>query len=91
VLFILFLITQASLWGERGLLELWSLHRANAQVAESNAALKARNQDLIAQVYELRQGGSVLEEQAREALGMVRPDETFFRVLRPKHSKDTAG
>jgi len=84
-------MVQAALWGERGLLELWNLNHANAKVAESNAALALRNQDLIAQVYELRQGGSVLEEHAREALGMVRPDETFFRVIKvPRRAADGA-
>ena len=89
-LFIIFLSLQVSLWGERGLLELWTLHRSNAQEKINNEKLGERNQILINELADLKSGGSVLEELAREDLGMVKPDETFFKVIENQHiAKDT--
>ena len=91
VLFIVFLSLQVSLWGEHGLLELWSLSRSNQQEAINNEQLKERNQILIDELADLKRGGSVLEELAREDLGMVKPGETFFKVIENKRTtKDTS-
>ena len=81
VLFIVFLSLQISLWGERGLLELWTLNRSNAQETINNENLRERNQKLISELADLKRGGSVLEELAREDLGMIKPGETFFKVI----------
>ncbi len=46
----------------------------------------ARNHKLRMDIDDLKQNGEVLEELAREELGLIKPDEYFFRVLRPaKH------
>lgn len=42
---------------------------------------KRRNEALYAEVEDLRQGQDALEERARDELGMIRPDETFFQVI----------
>jgi len=82
VLFAFFLSLQFSLWGKHGLWGLWSLHRANAEEAMNNEQLKARNQSLIDKISEFKQGGSVLEEYARQDLGMIKPKETFFKIIK---------
>lgn len=40
-----------------------------------------RNQSLYAEVLDLRKGQEAIEERARNELGMVKPDETFFQVI----------
>ncbi len=70
-----------SLFGERGVLELWELKRANALEAANNEVLRERNQRLMSEIADLKHGGSVLEELAREDLGMIKPGETFFKVI----------
>ncbi|MGZ8096634.1 MAG: cell division protein FtsB [Methylosarcina sp.] len=42
---------------------------------------KQRNQALYAEVLDLRKGQEAVEERARNELGMIKPDETFFQVL----------
>ena len=89
VLFLVFLALQVSLWGKNGVLEYWSLTRANNQEAINNEKLRARNQKLINELADLKRGGSTLEELAREDLGMIKPGETFFKVIKnPNTTKD---
>ncbi|MCX7096132.1 MAG: septum formation initiator family protein [Methylobacter sp.] len=48
-----------------------------AQVEEK----RQRNEALYAEVLDLRKGQEAIEERARDELGMIREDETFFHVL----------
>ena len=81
MLFFVLLSLLVSLFGERGILELWALNRSNAQEASNNEILRERNQRLMNEIADLKYGGSVLEELAREDLGMIKPGETFFKVI----------
>jgi cell division protein FtsB len=42
---------------------------------------KERNEALYAEVLDLRKGQEAIEERARDELGMIKEDETFFHVL----------
>ncbi len=42
---------------------------------------KQRNEALNAEIIDLKKGQEAIEERAREELGMIKEDETFFRVL----------
>lgn len=42
---------------------------------------KERNEALYAEVLDLRKGQEAIEERAREELGMIKENETFFYVL----------
>ena len=58
-------------------------HRVEAQVSD-NAARQQRNDALAAEVHDLKDpssGGAAIEERARNELGMVKPGETFYRVV----------
>jgi len=47
------------------------------------ARLEARNAALDAEVQDLKNGGlSVIESRARMTMGMIRPDERFYLVVR---------
>lgn len=73
---------QYKLWyGNGGQDEVAALHaQVDRQVAE-NARLKARNDALAAEVVDLKSGGAAVEERARSELGLVKPGETFYRVI----------
>ena len=89
-LFVVLLSLLASLFGERGVLELWTLNRANEQDTINNERLRERNQRLINDIADLKHGGSVFEELAREDLGMIRPGETFFKIIEQHRTKKDA-
>jgi cell division protein FtsB len=75
---------QYRLWfgasGTRGVAELDQQVR---QQARDNAGLTQRNEALAAEVEDLKSGEAAIEERARSELGMIKPGETFYRVVEP--------
>jgi len=64
-----------------GLPKVRLLQTALQEQQDENAQLAERNQALAAEVRSLKEGDEAIEELARTELGMIRKDETFFRVL----------
>jgi cell division protein FtsB len=56
------------------------------QQARDNAGLQQRNDALAAEVEDLKSGEAAVEERARNELGMIKPGETFYRVVEPEAS-----
>ncbi|MBA4697066.1 MAG: septum formation initiator family protein [Legionella sp.] len=50
-----------------------------AQQQQANEKQTQRNQAMIAEIIELKQGEQALEEQARFALGMIKSGETYYQ------------
>ena len=80
VLLVLILAVQYRIWvGQDSLADVWRLEKSlQAQRAE-NAELAKRNEQLAAEVRDLKQGLDAVEARAREELGMVRKDETLYQ------------
>jgi cell division protein FtsB len=51
--------------------------------ARDNVGLRQRNDALAAEVEDLKSGEAAVEERARSELGMIKPGETFYRVVEP--------
>lgn len=78
------------LWArDDGFREVWRLREQVAARTSENRALVERNAELAAEVRDLKRGFEAAEEQARTELGMLRANETFFRVV-PRVSADAA-
>jgi cell division protein FtsB len=59
-------------------------HRLKLQAAAAAAeleTLRVRNAALDAEVRDLNSGKAAIESRARVALGMIRPEETFYLVV----------
>jgi cell division protein FtsB len=84
VLLVAFAALQVKLWwGEGGLYQAQMLdHQVGEQRAE-NARLQQRNDALSAEVEDLKSGEAAVEDRARSELGMIKPGETFYRVVEP--------
>ena len=81
ILCILFLSLQYKLWfGAGGIRDWLSLREKTAQQIRLNASLEKRNHGLLADVDELKNGDQALEEQARQALGMVKEGELYIQL-----------
>lgn len=79
---ILIALLQYPLWlGKGSWLRVWDLNRQVDAQQEKNAALKARNAMLDAEVRDLKSGKAAIEERARSELGMIKQDEVFFQVI----------
>ena len=78
VLILLLAALQWRLWiGQGSIAELVSLGRQ----IEDHAHTNERNRRLEVEVAEFRSGFDSVEEMAREELGLVRSDETFYVVV----------
>lgn len=84
VLVIVLLLLQYRLWisgnGVRGVARL---EQAVAEQKQENAELRARNDQLAAEVKDLKEGMAAVEERARSDLGMVGANESFYQVVTP--------
>ena len=80
ILLVLVVLVQYRIWvGKDSLVDVWQLEQAVAAQREENRQLRMRNQQLLAEVRDLKSGLAAVEARAREELGMVRKDETLYR------------
>jgi cell division protein FtsB len=81
VLALAVVLLQYRLWlsddGMRGVLQLETAVKAQR---DQNSVLAERNRQLAAEVRDLKQGDTALEERARNNLGMIGANETFYQV-----------
>jgi cell division protein FtsB len=88
---VLVALMQYPLWfGKGSWLRVWSLNNQIEIQKKTNNDDQIRNNVLNAEVSDLKQGFSAIEERARNELGMTKQDEVFFQVTNPeKDKKDT--
>ncbi len=78
---------QTKLWlGTTGWRQATKLEERVQTQKVANTTLEQRNDSLAAEVEDLKSGEAAAEERARNELGMVKPGETFYRVVDP-HAK----
>ncbi len=88
-LLILLFYLQYALWfGSNGYYN--NQHIREKIVAQQQAIEKKtnRNRSLYAEIVSLRHDDRVLEALARENLGMIKSDETFYQVIDQTHDKE---
>jgi cell division protein FtsB len=77
----LLLVVQAQLWfGNGGKPYAMNLALQLERQQAANTQAQSRNQQLEAEVRDLREGLEMIEERARAELGMVKPDEILVLV-----------
>ena len=85
ILATLLVALQWPLWiGKGSWLRVHELDGQLAQVRETNAKSKARNDALEAEVRDLKEGRDAVEERARMELGMIKRDEMFYQLVTQK-------
>ncbi len=81
---------QYSLWlGKNGIHDYTLVNEDVTVQQANNAKLKARNDQLFAEIDDLNSGSEAIEERARNELGMIKPSETFHRLV-PDQNKRNA-
>lgn len=82
---------QYSLWiGKNGIHDYVRVKEDVASQQANNGKLKSRNDQLFAEIDDLNGGQEAIEERARNELGMIKPGETFYRLV-PEQAKHNGG
>jgi cell division protein FtsB len=78
-------LVNAELWfGKGGVPRVMELQSKLAAQRANNDAARALNEQLMAEVSDLKEGLEMVEEKARSELGMVKPDEILVQISSPK-------
>lgn len=80
----LIVLLQYPLWlGKGSWLRVWELDGRLADQRIANVALAERNDQLAAEVKDLKTGYEAIETRARYELGMIKGNEIFYQVMDP--------
>ena len=83
VLITLLVIVQAQLWFGRGSLRnVAELEHQLQQEKQANEEARRVNEQLSAEVNDLKEGLNMVEERARHELGMVKPNEIYVQIAK---------
>ena len=92
ILIVLFLMVQYKLWlGEGGFREVTRLEERVGAQEEKNLSLQQRNNELQAEVEDLRERLGAVEERARNELGLIKEDEEFYQVVPAPPGREDGG
>lgn len=83
IIFILLLLfLQYRLWFDSdGILQMHNLKKQLSLQLQENAKLKQRNEEILREVRALQTNQGAIESHARQELGMIKKDETFYQVI----------
>lgn len=82
---VLLVLVQAELWfGKGGVPRMVELQGKLAAQQAVNDAARHRNEQLAAEVNDLKEGLEMVEEKARGELGMIKPDEILVQLSTPR-------
>ena len=83
VLVVLLVILQAQLWfGPGSVPHVNELRQELAQQKLANEEARRKMDQLSAEVNDLKEGLNMVEERARQELGMVKPNEIYVQIAK---------
>jgi cell division protein FtsB len=83
ILLLLLIFLQYRLWFETGgIIDMLRVKKQLALQLKMNDKLKLRNDKLSRQVQYLQASNDAVESRARNELGMIKKDETYYQVVR---------
>ena len=76
------IVLQYRLWiSDGGIPEVLHLQQEIEALKEEKRRLEERNNELAAEVSDLKKGLDAIEERARSEMGMIGEDETFYQII----------
>lgn len=85
LLIALLMALQAQLWIGRGSVpQVARMKQELATQTRSNTEAQQRNDQIASEVRDLREGQDMIEELARQELGMVKPNEIFVQYAQKR-------
>jgi len=81
----LLFVLHAQLWFGRGSVQqVNQMKQELAALTVTNQQAKLRNEQIASEVRDLQEGLDMVEELARQDLGMVKPNEIFVQIAQSK-------
>jgi cell division protein FtsB len=68
-------------WDDTGVVASWQLQQQMTEIEQDIAAQQVRNDWLRGEVDDLHRSDELIEEKAREDLGFIGEDESFYLIL----------
>lgn len=88
LLLLIFLALQYRLWvGEGSYAEVRHLQQEIANKKADLERMEKENQELRAEIEDLKKGLEAIQERARSELGMIKQGETYFQIVEPEQVK----
>lgn len=82
ILALLLVVLQYALWsGRHNVFDLFFLKDQLSHLEQSNEQLRKRNNRLHAEVIDIKSRLGAIEEKARSELGLIKPGETYIRIV----------
>ena len=89
LLLLIFLALQYRLWvGEGSYAEVRHLQQEIANKKADLVRMEKENQELRAEIEDLKKGLEAIQERARSELGMIKEGETYFQIVEPEQAED---
>lgn len=87
ILVLIFACLQYRLWVEHnGVRATLGLKKTIYEEQQGNQEMLKRNQALVAEVKNLKEGKQAIEERARDELGMIQEGEQFYQITNESNS-----
>lgn len=82
-LVMLLVLLQYEFWfSAGGIKTVWQLKKDIVSQQKINTDLAKKNDALAVQIKQLKHGNAAVESRARNELGMIKKDETFYQVVK---------
>ena len=82
IMFLVFVALQFDFWrGQGSVIDYFRLQQLVEQQKKENTNLTMRNDLLANEVKTLKEGDEAIEEHARNELGLVKKNETFYHII----------
>ena len=83
VFVVILILLQYSLWaGKQNVVDLYRLNRQVDDVRNENHEFQNRNNQLHEDVIDIKSRLGAIESQARFDLGLIKPGETYYQIVR---------
>ncbi|MDO4430998.1 MAG: cell division protein FtsB [Lonepinella koalarum] len=85
ILLVVLAVFQYDLWlGKNGYMDYKTVQQEIETHKAENIKLSQRNQVVIAEINDLKDGFNAAQERARWQYELIKPNETFYRIINEK-------
>ena len=89
VFVVMLILLQYALWGgKQNVIDLYRLNRQVVDVRNENHEFQSRNDQLHEDVIDIKSRLGAIESLARFDLGLIKPGETYYQIVRSESDQN---